>query len=188
MSPEGAPDVTALLLAWRGGDQTALERLTPLVHAELRRLATHYLRRERAGHTLQPTALVNEAYLRLVNASQLPWQDRRHFFGVSARLMRQILVDAARARGYQKRGGDVLRVTLDPALLPAEPRDLDFLALDQALEELATFDARKAEVIELRFFGGLSIEETAATLSVSPETVKRDWRLARSWLRKRLEA
>jgi RNA polymerase sigma factor (TIGR02999 family) len=188
MSAPAEPAVTDLLLAWRAGDGTALDRLTPLVHAELRRLAAHYLRRERAGHTLQPTALVNEAYLRLVDVNRVEWQGRRHFFGVSARIMRRVLVDLARARGYQKRGGDALRVTLDPALVPAEGRSDDVIEIDDALRALADVDARKAQVVELRFFGGLSIEETAGVLDVSPETVKRDWRLARSWLRRRLES
>jgi RNA polymerase sigma factor (TIGR02999 family) len=186
MPPPNPPDVTALLLAWRAGDDTALARLTPLVHDELRRLARHYLRRERPDHTLQPTALVNEAYVRLVDANRVAWQDRHHFFGVTARLMRQILVDFARARGYQKRGGDVTRVELEPSMALTEARSENLVALDEALSALAAIDARKAQVVELRFFGGLSIDETAEVLKVSAETVKRDWRLAKAWLRRTL--
>ena len=179
-------EVTSLLLAWREGDATALARLTPLVHEELRRLAGHYMRQERPDHTLQPTALVNEAYLRLVDASQVQWQDRHHFFGVTARLMRQILVDFARNRGYQKRGGNARRVELEPSLSFTVPRSDDLLALDAAISALGAVDARKAEVVELRFFGGLSVEETAVVLHVSPETIKRDWRLAKAWLQRAL--
>ncbi len=186
MSSPTQPDVTGLLLAWREGDQTALDRLTPLVHAELRRLARHYLRLERPDHTLQPTALVNEAYLRLVDAHRVPWQDRHHFFGVAARLMRQILVDFARSHGYQKRGGHAQRVELEPSMALVEDRREDLVALDEALSALAAVDARKAQVVELRFFGGLSVEDTAAVLGVSTETVKRDWRLAKAWLRRTL--
>ena len=186
MPPPKQEEVTSLLLAWRGGDETALARLTPLVHEELRRLARHYMRQERPDHTLQPTALVNEAYLRLVDAHQVQWQDRHHFFGVTARLMRQILVDFARSRGYQKRGGDLRRVELEPASALTEPRSEDLLALDAAISALAAVDARKAEVVELRFFGGLSVEETADVLHVSPDTIKRDWRLAKAWLRRAL--
>jgi len=178
--------VTSLLLAWRGGDETALAKLTPLVHEELRRLARHYMRRERPDHTLQPTALVNEAYLRLVDAHQVHWQDRHHFYGVTARLMRQVLVDFARSRGYQKRGGDAHRVELDPSSALVEPRSEGLLALDDAISALTEVDARKAQVVELRFFGGLSVDETADILHVSPDTVKRDWRLARAWLRRAL--
>jgi RNA polymerase sigma factor (TIGR02999 family) len=179
-------DVTSLLLAWRGGDQTALARMTPLVHDELRRLARHYMRGERHDHTLQPTALVNEAYLRLVDASQVHWQDRHHFYGVTARLMRQILVDFARKRGSSKRGGEARRVALEPSLMVTTSPGDDFVALDQALAALAGVDPRKAEVVELRFFGGRSVLETAEILQVSPETVKRDWRLAKAWLRRKL--
>ena len=178
--------MTSLLLAWRGGDETALAKLTPLVHEELRRLARHYMRRERPDHTLQPTALVNEAYLRLVDAHQVHWQDRHHFYGVTARLMRQVLVDFARSRGYQKRGGDAHRVELDPSSALVEPRSEGLLALDDAISALTEVDARKAQVVELRFFGGLSVDETADILHVSPDTVKRDWRLARAWLRRAL--
>lgn len=175
-------EVTQLLLAWSAGDRTALDRLAPLVHDELRRLAHSYMRRERDGHTLQTTALINEAYLRLIDAGQVRLENRTHFFAVAARLMRQILVDFARTRGYQKRGGGAQQVSLDEQLLIGQPRNEDLVALDEALAELAEVDERKASVVELRFFGGLTEGETAAALKVSPETVRRDWRLAKSWL------
>ncbi len=171
-----------MLRAWSDGDEAALEQLLPLVEAELRRLARGYMARERRGHTLQTTALINEAFLRLVEAKGLRWQDRAHFIGISARLMRRVLVDHARARGSRKRGGSAQRVTLDEALAVSPALNLDLLALDRALEALAAVDARKARVIELRFFGGLSAEETAEVLHVSTDTVKRDWRLAKLWL------
>jgi RNA polymerase sigma-70 factor, ECF subfamily len=161
--------------------------LLPLVEAELRRLARAYMARERRGHTLQTTALINEAFLRLVEAKGLRWQDRAHFIGISARLMRRVLVDHARARGYRKRGGGAQRVTLDEAAAISPALDLDLLALDRALDALATVDARKSRVIELRFFGGLSVEETAEVLHVSTDTIKRDWRLAKLWLVRELE-
>jgi RNA polymerase sigma factor (TIGR02999 family) len=179
-------DVTRLLLAWGDGDESALAELVPLVHAELKRLARRYLRGERPGHPLQTTALVNEAYLRLVDARRVRWQNRAHFFGVSARLIRQILVDAARERGYQKRGGGVRHVPLDEGLAAGGGRDFDLMALDEALRSLADLDGRKGRVVELRFFGGLTVEEAADILQVSPETVQRDWRLAKAWLRRRL--
>ena len=179
--------VTELLRAWSDGDEGALERLVPLVEAELRRLARGYMGRERRGHTLQVTALVNEAFLRLTDARRLRWQDRAHFLGISARLMRRVLVDHARARGYQKRGGGAQRVTLDDALVVSPEPAVNVLALDRALEALAAVDNRKSRTIELRFFGGLSVEETAEVLHVSPDTVKRDWRLAKLWLLRELE-
>jgi RNA polymerase sigma-70 factor (ECF subfamily) len=179
--------ITALLRAWRDGDDGALDALTPLVEAELRRLARGYMARERRGHTLQTTALVNEAFLRLTDARHVQWQDRAHFLGISARLMRRVLVDHARSRGYQKRGGGAERVTLDEGLLTADALKVDVIALDRALEALAAVDPRKSRVIELRFFGGLSVEETAEVLHVSPDTVKRDWRLAKLWLLRELE-
>jgi len=154
----------------------------PLVYAELRRLAKRYMRNERAGHTLQTTALIHEAYLRLIDTRQVRWQNRAHFFAISARLMRQILVDFARERGYKKRGGGARRVPLDEARVIGQGRDEALVAVDEALSALAGIDARKSQVVELRFFGGLSVEETAEALKVSPETVRRDWRLARSWL------
>lgn len=185
MTP-GSHDITQLLLAWSQGDKEALDRLTPLVYAELRRLAKSYMRKERAGHTLQTTALIHEAYLRLIDAGKIEWQNRAHFFGVAARAMRQILVTMARERGCQKRGGGARQVSLDEVTLIDEGLDEDLVALDEALEALAQFDARKAQVVEMRFFGGLTEDEIAAALGVSPETVRRDWRLARSWLRRRL--
>ncbi len=175
-------EVTALLQAWSGGDQQALEKLTPLVYAELRRRAHRYMARERPDHTLQTTALINEVYLRLVNVREVSWQDRAHFLAVCARLMRRVLTDFARSRGCQKRGGGSPRLDLDEALLvSAEPSE-DLAALDDCLKALEAFDSRKSQVVELRFFGGLSVEETAEALKISPETVKRDWKLARAWL------
>lgn len=174
--------VTELLLAWRQGEESALEKLTPLVYEQLRRLAHRYMRGERAAHTLQATALVNEAYLRLIDGHQVKWQDRAHFFAVSARLMRRILVDWARTRQSQKRGGEPQQVTLDEALMVARGHGEDLLALDEALEKLAIVDVRKSQVVEMRYFGGLSVEETAAVLKVSLDTVLRDWRLAKLWL------
>jgi RNA polymerase sigma-70 factor, ECF subfamily len=179
-------DVTRLLLAWGEGDEAALAELMPLVHAELKRLARRCLRGERPGHPLQTTALVNEAFLRLVDARRVRWQNRAHFFAVSARLIRQILVDFARERGCQKRGGDARHVPFDETVAVSGEPDLDLAALDEALQALAALDARKGRVVELRFFGGLSVEEAAEVLQVSPETVRRDWRLAKAWLRRRL--
>jgi RNA polymerase sigma-70 factor, ECF subfamily len=179
--------VTDLLRAWSDGDKDALEGLLPLVEAELRRLARGYMRRERPEHTLQTTALVNEAFLRLTDARRIRWQDRAHFLGISARLMRRVLVDHARARGYRKRGGGAQRVTLDEGLVALPEPGLDVLALDRALEALAKVDTRKSRTVELRFFGGLSVEETAEVLHVSTDTVKRDWRLAKLWLLRELE-
>ena len=184
--PEATP-VTQLLRAWSGGDEAALGALLPLVEAELRRLARTYMARERLGHTLQATALVNEAFLRLVDARQVQWQDRAHFLGISARLMRRVLIDHARARNVQKRGVGAYKVPLedDMAVLPAP--DVNLLALDRALEALAAVDERKSRVIEMRFFGGMTVEETAEVLHVSPDTVKRDWRLAKLWLLKEMD-
>jgi RNA polymerase sigma factor (TIGR02999 family) len=179
-------DVTQLLLAWSEGDQDALAKLMPLVYAELHRLAKHYMRSERPGHTLQTTALANEAYIRLIDARQVRWQNRAHFFAVSARLIRQILVDFARKRRYKKRGGEVRHISLDEALAIGQHRDDDLTSLDDALRALGEIDARKSQVVELRFFGGLSVDETAEVLQVSPETVRRDWRLAKAWLRRHL--
>jgi RNA polymerase sigma factor (TIGR02999 family) len=180
-------EVTQLLQAWGAGDQAALDRLMPIVYAELHRLARHYMRRERVHYSLQATALVNEAYLKLVGVQNVQWQDRTHFFAISARLIRQILVDRARRRGYQKRGGGLHRVDLNESAVIGPEADDDLMALDEALQALAEFDARKSRVVELRYFGGLSIDEAAAVLDVSPDTVRRDWRLAKSWLRQRLD-
>ena len=179
-------DVTALLLAWRAGDEAALARLTPLVHDELRRIARRCLRGERANHSLPATALVHEAYVRLVDAREVNWQNRSHFLAMAARLMRRVLVDVARARGRQKRGGGALQVTLTDGLRSTE-QPFDVTALDSALDALAAIDPRRSQVVELRFFGGLSVAETAAVLSLSPETVMRDWKLARAWLRRELQ-
>jgi RNA polymerase sigma-70 factor, ECF subfamily len=177
-----APNPTTLLLAWGRGDETALDQLIPLVHDELHQLARRHMAGERPGHTLQATALVNEAYLRLIEVKQVRWQNRAHFFAMASRVMRRILVDAARARGYQKRGGGAETVSLDEALLVSgEPRQ-DLIALDDALNALAAFDLRKSRVVEMRFFGGLSVEETAEALHLSTDTVMRDWRLAKVWL------
>lgn len=180
--------VTQLLIAWGGGDQAARDELMPLVYEELRRLAHHYISRERPGHTLQTSALVNEAYLRLVDQKCVQWQNRAHFFGIAARLMRQILVDYARMRRYAKRGGDAHWVSLNDDLMVTDQRSADVVALDEALIELTKIDDRKGKVVELRFFGGLSIEETAEVLAVSPGTVMRDWTLARAWLQRAMTA
>ena len=179
--------VTELLRAWSDGDDRALERLVPLVEAELRRLARAYMARERRGHTLQVTAVVNEAFLRLPSARRLHWQDRAHFLGISARLMRRVLVDYARARGYRKRGGGAQQVTLDEALVVSKEPTVRLLDLDRALKVLAAADPRKSRAIELRFFGGLNVEETAEVLHVSVDTVKRDWRVAKLWLLREME-
>lgn len=180
-SPE---QVTQLLLAWGQGDQTARDELMPLVYAELRQLAHKCIRRERPDHTLQTSALLNEAYLRLVNQKNIQWQDRAHFFGIAARLMRQVLVDYARKRRYAKRGGDARRVSLDEGMIVSEERAADVVALDDALQLLAKMDPRQSQIVELRFFGGLSIEETAQVLAVSPGTVMREWTIAKAWLRR----
>ena len=174
--------VTQLLVAWTHGEQAALDQLVPLVHAELQRLAHRHMARERPGHTLQTTGLVNEVYLRLVDVKQVRWQDRVHFFAVSSQLMRRILVDFARSRRYLKRGGGAQKVTFDEALIPSPKRGQDLVLLDDALNALERVDARKSRVVELRFFGGLSVEETAEVLKVSQETILRDWKLAKAWL------
>lgn len=175
-------EVTQLLKAWVAGDQKALEKLMPLVYEQLYRLAQHYMAGQRPGHTLQTTALVNEVYLRLVDCGQVNWQDRAHFFAVSAQLMRRILTDFARSRGYQKRGGGLPHLSLEEAPSVCNEPDPNIIALDDALKALAEVDDRKSKVVELRFFGGLSIEETAEVLRVSPETVGREWKLAKMWL------
>src|SRR5689334_4470071 len=186
--PPARPDVTRLLLAWRGGDREALNTLVPLVYAELRRLAHRQMRGERAGHSLQTTALVNEAFLRLVDSDRVHWQNRAHFFAISAGLMRRILVDDARARRSHKRGGRTVHVSLDDAPDVARTPGVDVIALDDALEALEHLDARKSQVVELRYFGGLSVDETAEALGVSAETVTRDWRMAKLWLVRELKA
>jgi RNA polymerase sigma factor (TIGR02999 family) len=182
----GRPDdISRLLRAWSNGDELALRELTPIVYAELRRLAHRYMRRERAGHSLQTTALVNEAYTRLVDCTRMQWQNRAHFFAVSSQLMRRILVDHARRQNL-KRGGGVSHVSLDEAVVVGRQHGLDLVALDDALNALARIDARKGRVVEMRFFGGLSVDETAAVLKVSPVTVRRDWNSAKIWLYREL--
>ncbi len=181
------PEITRLLLAWRQGDRAAFDQLVPLIEAELRRLARAHLQREHAAHTLQTAALVNEAYLRLLDASRVDWQDRVHFFSVASQLMRRILVDHARRRGYRKRGGDAQRVPFDEALTVAHEPDFDLVALDVALSKLAALDPRASRTVELRFFGGLSVAETALALGISPRTVKSDWQMAKLWLMRELE-
>jgi RNA polymerase sigma factor (TIGR02999 family) len=178
----GTPEITQLLTAWGRGDEGALEKLMPLVYEGLRQAARRHMAQQRADHTLQATALVNEVYLRLVNFREVQWQDRAHFFAVCAKLMRRILVDFARSRHYQKRGGEAPRITLEEALVVSPKSPAGLLALDDALKALATIDPRRAQVVELRFFGGLSVKETAEALKVSEETVQRDWRLAKLWL------
>lgn len=180
--PSSAEEISYLLHAWCEGDQTALDKLMPLVYEELHSLAHHYMMQERSNQTLQTTALVNEAFLRLVGAKQIEWKDRNHFFAISANLMRRILVDLARSRGYRKRGGDVKKVSLDADLLVSPEYDPDLVALDDALNALAEMDPRKAKVVELRFFGGLSWTETAEVLKISPNTARRDWGVAKVWL------
>jgi RNA polymerase sigma factor (TIGR02999 family) len=179
-------EVTRLLVNWSKGDQKALEELTPLVYAELRRLAGRFLRRERSDHTLQSTALVHEAFLRLIDQRSVQWQNRAHFFGVAAQLIRRILVDYARSRQTAKRGADAIKLSLDDALAVAEKRDLDLVALDDALNNLARLDEQQSRIVELRFFTGLSIEETAEVLGVSPATVKREWVTAKALLYREL--
>jgi RNA polymerase sigma factor (TIGR02999 family) len=176
--------LTQLLIAWSQGDERALEQLAPLVYAELRKLAHRYMTRERAGHTLQTTALVHEAFLRLIGAPQESWQNRAHFYAIAAQMMRRILVDYARANSRAKRGGESTRIALEEVdFLVSEPAlDLDVIALDAALEKLAEIDPRRSRVVELRFFGGLSVEETAYVLQVAPDTIVRDWRVAKAWL------
>jgi RNA polymerase sigma-70 factor, ECF subfamily len=188
MALPASHDVTGLLKAWTAGDQGALEKLTPLVYEQLHRAAQRYMAGQRPGHTLQTTALVNEVYLRLVDCGQVNWQDRAHFLAVSAQLMRRILIDFARSRGYQKRSGKFTHLSLEDAPSVCNEPDANLVALDDALQALGEVDARKSKVVELRFFGGLSVEETAEVLRVSPETVARDWKLARAWLLRELSA
>ena len=183
-----ASDVTRLLLEWSGGDEQALTKLMPLVYDELRRIAGHHLRRERAGHTLQPTAVVNEAYLRLVGQRRARWQNRAHFFAVAAQLIRRVLVDHARGRAAAKRGGGLPPLTLRSEQGPAVGRDLDVLALDETLTRLSRLDPRQARLVELRFFAGLSVEESAEAMGLSTATVKREWRTAKAWLYRELRA
>ncbi len=186
MSP--TENVTQLLMKWSEGDETALEQLMPLVYSELRRLASNYLRRERQNHTLQPTALVNEAYLKLVDQRKPRWQNRAQFYGVAAQMMRRILVDHARQNKAVKRGGsEQQRLSITSAGQLGEKPDIDLLALHEALEELKTFDSQQERIVELKFFGGLSIDETAEVLGIGHATVERDWKMARAWLRRKLD-
>lgn len=182
----GTAQITVLLNAWSGGDQAAMERLAPLISDELRRVARHYMRGEREGHTLQATALVNEAWIRLVDSAGATWQDRTHFFAAAARTMRRILVDSARARRSVKRGGPLPPLNLDDVAQVGSTQDREIVALDDALNLLARLDPRKVQMIELRYFAGLSVEETAEVLNISPRSVKRDWTLAKSWLSREL--
>ena len=182
MTEEGPANISGLLAAWNNGDKEALSRLVPFVYPELRRIARQQLWRRSAGHTLESAALANEAYLRLVRAGGIQCENRVHFLALCSQIIRRILVDHARGRGYAKRGGKAVRVSLDGALLPARTRGIDVLALDDALESLSKIDDRKSRVVELRYFGGLSVEETAEIMEVSPETVKRDWKVAKAWL------
>ena len=177
-----ANEVTRLLLDWSQGDRAALDRLIPLVYDELRRLARHFRRQERADHTLQTTALVNEAYVRLIDQRFVRWQNRAHFFAIAAQMMRRILVDYARSRRYAKRGGGAPQISFDEAAFVARERDAELVAVDDALTDLAARDPRKSQIVELRFFGGLNIEETAEVMGISPTTVQREWRSAKAWL------
>ena len=179
-------EVTQLLVAWRNGDLQARDELMPLVYQELHRLAHQYMSRERPGHTLQTSALVNEAFVRLADQRDVQWQNRAHFVGLAGQMMRRILVDYARNRGYAKRGGGAVQVSLDEELVVSDERSAEVVALDDALQSLARLDERKSRLVELRFFGGLSIEETAEVLGVSPGTVMRDWTLAKAWLRREM--
>ena len=174
--------VTRLLLDWSNGDRAALDKLVPLVYDELRRLAHHYMRQEREGHTLQTTALVNEAYVRLIDQNSVHWQGKAHFFAIAAQMMRRILVDYARSRRYAKRGGEGRQVTFDESAIVSPQRGAEMVAVDEALTDLAQHDARKSKIVELRFFGGLNIEETAEVMGISPTTVQREWRSAKAWL------
>ncbi len=186
MTLPASHEVTSLLKAWGSGDEQALERLTPLVHAHLRRVARRYMAKERSGHLLQTSALVNEAYLRLFDCRELSWRDRAHFYAVCAQLMRRILIDIARSARYQKRGGGAPHVSLDEALGVNQHINVEIMSLNNALEALGSVDPRKSRVVELRFFSGLSVEETALVLNISKETVARDWRLAKAWLLREL--
>lgn len=187
MSEAKAPEITRLLLDWGEGNKAALDELMPIVYDELRRLARHYMRGQRPGNTLQTTALVNEAYLKLIDSSRVNWQNRTHFFAISAQLMRRILVDFARARNSLKRGGERIKVTLDENIKAASETETDLVALDEALEELAKLNLRQSQIVELRYFGGLTEEEIAESLDISTRTVRRDWSVARAWLFRKIK-
>jgi RNA polymerase sigma-70 factor, ECF subfamily len=186
MNDASPNEITGQLLAWRAGDLAALEQLIPAVYLDLRSMAERYLRSESPGHTLQPTALVHEAYLRLIDQTQVEWQNRAHFFGIAAQMMRRILVDHAKAKHRDKRGGTAAKLSLDEALNYGQERATELVALDDALQSLAALDERKSRVVELRYFGGLSVEETAQVLDISPQTVIRDWNMAKAWLYQQL--
>ena len=188
MDPSPPNDVTELLVAWSDGDQAARDQLMGVVYDELHRLAHHYMKRESPGHTLQTSALVNEAFVRLVNQRDVQWRNRAHFYGIAAQMMRRILVDYARSRNYAKRGGGAAQISLDEALIVSDERSAEVVNVHEALERLAEFDARKGQIVELRFFCGLSVDETADVLGVSPGTVMRDWTLAKAWLRREISA
>jgi len=182
MSAPSPNEITERLIAWGAGDRAALDQLLPVIYQELRRMADRYLRLENPGHTLQPTALVHEAWLRLIDQTRVNWQNRSQFFGMAAQMMRRILVDHAKTKHREKRGGDAIKLSLDDVINLSRERSADLLALDDALEELMRIDERKSHVVELRYFGGFSVEETAQILEVSPETVMRDWKMAKAWL------
>src|SRR6185295_18307591 len=184
--PQLPPNVTQLLMGWGNGDKEALDQMVPIVYDELRRQAARYLRRERVGHTLQTTALIHEAYVRLVDQRNVQWQNRAHFFGIAAQLMRRILVDHARTKKRVKRGGSDVKVSLADATIAVKEQDLDVVALDEALTRLAEIDEQQSRVVELRFFSGLTVEETAEVMGISPATVKRDWSMAKAWLHREL--
>lgn len=184
--PEKSPEISVILKDWSGGSRASADALLALVYDELRKIAARYLRKEKSGHTLQPTALVHEAYMKLIDISDINWQDRAHFFAVSANVMRRILVDHARAKLAEKRGGDSQRIALEDAVSLSSETNVDLLAVDEALKELAVLDEQQARIVELRFFGGLTIEETAHVAGVSPATVKREWAMAKAWLHRKL--
>ena len=187
MDKSASPEITQLLVAWGDGDKQALDRLMPFVYDELRRLARHYMRGQRSDHTLETTALVNEAYLRLIDSSRVRWQNRTHFFAISAQLMRRILVDFARAKNAKKRGGDDQKITFDEALPVLAEKEAELLDLDEALNELGEMNERQARIVEMRYFGGMSEKEIGEALDISPRTVRRDWSVARAWLFSKLK-
>jgi len=186
--PRNSPEITQLLVAWGKGDETALDQLIPVVYGELRRIAGNFMRRQNQAHTLQASALVNEAFLRLVDSNKVNWQSRTHFFAVSAQLMRRVLVDAARRRNSQKRGGDRLRITLDDRVDISNENETDLVSLDEAMTRLADLNPRHSRIVELRYFGGLTEEQVAETLNISARTVRRDWAVARAWLYRELQS
>ncbi len=187
MSQHQLPEITRILKSWSGGNRDAVDDLMPLVYEELHKVAAQYLRRQRPDHTLQPTALVNEAYLKLIDISDVNWQDRAHFFAFASQTMRHILVDHARSQGREKRGGGAQKLSLDEALSFSNEKEVDLLLLDESLRQLAEIDDQQSKIVELRFFGGLTVEEAALVLHISPATVKREWRIARAWLFKRMK-